>query len=169
MISPASFLARVVDPGLDWTATNGGVHQGRAAARQFLLAVAIQETGLEYRAQQVAGDPTRAGPARGWWQFEAPTIGLLMQHNATAQRLAALCRAAAVRFEQDDIWRAIEGHDLLACAVARLLLLSDPEPIPVTANGAWQCYAVRLWRPGRPRPERWLAAWQAAQAALQQG
>ncbi|MGG5811490.1 hypothetical protein [Falsiroseomonas sp. CW058] len=163
--TPGAFLAGVVDPGLDWVRLHTGISSGRAAARRFLLAVAIQETGLAARAQAVAGDAARAGPARGWWQFEAPTIGLLLRHPASSQPLRAMCAAAWVRPEPDDIWRAIEGHDLLALGVARLLLLTDPFDIPADEAAAWQCYAARLWRPGKPHPDRWPAAWRAAVAA----
>lgn len=165
-VSAGAFLARVVDPGLEWVAAVGGVVRGRAEARAFLLAVALQESGLAHRAQMVAGDSTRAGPARGWWQFEAPTVGLLMRHAVSGARLEALCADAWVRWEADDIWRAIEGHDRLALGVARLLLLTDPHPIPVSAEEGWRCYAERLWRPGKPHPGTWGECWRAAEAAV---
>jgi hypothetical protein len=176
MPSPSTFLTRVIDPGLDWAATHAAVHTGRAAARLFLLASALQETGLQHRAQVVAGRPTAAGPARGWWQFEEPTVGLLLQHSVSAPRLRQLCGAAWVRPEPDDIWRAIEGHDLLAVGVARLLLLTDPQPVPTTEIEGWTCYAERLWRPGawsrgsvQQRQQlraKWSENWRAAQATL---
>lgn len=176
MIVPfAEFVARVVDPGLDWTARHAGVERGRAAARRFLTAAAVQETGLAHRAQVVAGNPAAAGPARSWWQVEQPTVGLLLRHPLSGDRLRSLCAAAWVRPEPDDIWRAIEGHDPLACGVARLLLLTDPAEIPATEAAAWSCYAERLWRPGAwhrgTEPQRaalrakWAQAWRAAVAA----
>ncbi|UUJ74512.1 hypothetical protein [Microcystis phage Mae-Yong1326-1] len=175
-LSPGAFLARVLDPGLDWVEANAGVSRSRAAARPFLLAVAMQETGLAWRAQIVAGDRTRAGPARGWWQFEQPTLGLLLGHRVSQAPLRALCRAAVVPAEPDDIWRVIEGHDSLAVGVARLLLLTDPQPIPVAEDDAWACYADRLWRPGawsRGTPverqalrSKWAENWRAAQQAV---
>jgi hypothetical protein len=163
----AEFMSRIVDPGLAWVATHTDVDKSRAAARVFLTAVALQESGLDFRAQVVAGDTTAAGPARGWWQFERPTIGLMMRHAVSASRLLLLCRAAWVRYEADDIWRAIEGHDYLALGVARLLLLTDPKAVPVMMEDAWACYANRLWRPGKPHPGTWPSHWHAAQAAAQ--
>lgn len=162
-MSPSTFLSRILDPGLDWTATHASVVQNRSAARVFLLAVAIQETDLVSRFQVVAGG---AGPARGWWQFEAPTLGLMLRHPVSGDRLRSLCAAAWVRPDQGSIWRAIEGHDALAVGVARLLLLTDPHPVPVTAAEGWECYSARLWRPGKPHPDKWPRCWQAAQAAV---
>lgn len=175
-VPPSLFLSRVLNPGLDWTATHGGIHQSRSAAAQFLLTVALQEVGaierdgdvhgLAHRAQMVAGDSTKAGPARGWWQFEQPTIGLLFGHPVAGPRLRSMCEAAWVRAEPDDVWRCLEGHDMLAVGVARLLLFTDPRPIPLTEAEAWTCYASRLWRPGKPHPWKWPHAWRTAMAAI---
>jgi hypothetical protein len=77
-----------------------------------------------------------------------PTIGLLMRHDMTGPRLNLLCAAAWVEFDDASIWRAVEGHDILACGVARLALLADPHPIPDDEKSAWDCYAYRVWRPG---------------------
>jgi hypothetical protein len=161
--SPSTFLARVVDPGLAWVATHAGVQQNRAQARTFLLAVAIQETDLTERAQRIGSGGV--GPARGWWQFEMPTIGLMLGHKAASPRLSSLCEAAWVRCAAPDIWRCLEGHDFLALGVARLLLLTDPQPVPLTAAEGWDCYARRLWRPGKPHPAKWGHAWEAATQA----
>lgn len=60
-----------------------------------------------------------------------------------------------------SVWRAIEGHDRLATAFARLLLWTDPHPIPTEERAAWDCY-LRLWRPGKPRPAEWPALWRLA-------
>lgn len=171
-IQPALFQSRVIVPGLDWLDETTGILQNRQAARQFLLAAAIQETNLQFRAQMLHGTNNGAGPARGWWQFEQGTIGLLMRHVVTGPRLKLLCDAAWVRFEADDIWRAIEGHDFLAVSVARLLLLSDPHPIPTSEVAAWTCYSDRLWRPGAwhrgavedrlALREKWSKSWKTA-------
>lgn len=165
-VNPAAFVRRVIDPGLDWVATHGSVHNGRAQVRLLLTAYAIQESNLEWRAQIVSGDSTRAGPARSWWQIEEPTVGLLMRNPATSNRLRSMCEAAWVRFERDDIWRAIEGHDLLAFGCARLILWADPRPLPITREEAWECYAHRTWRPGKPAPHKWPSSWSQAQAAV---
>ena len=158
------FLGKVIDPGLAWATADVGGALSRPAARRFLLAIAIQETALTDRAQRLAGGA--AGPARGWWQFEQPTIGLLLAHRVSGDALRRLCASAWVRPEPAAIWRAIEGHDLLAVGVARLLMLTDPYPVPETEAAAWQCYALRLWRPGKPHPGKWPDAWRVAGAAV---
>lgn len=89
-------------------------------------------------------------------------VGGVYHHPVSACRLRDLCAAAWVQHEVDDIWRAIEGHDLLALGVARLLLLTDPRPVPLTTDEGWTCYAARLWRPGKPHQATWPAIWRAA-------
>ncbi|WP_199707465.1 hypothetical protein [Teichococcus wenyumeiae] len=61
--------------------------------------------------------------------------------------------------EPAPVWRALEGHDLLAYALARLLLLTDPYAVPETVNAGWDCYAKGLWRPGKPHRDKWDTAW----------
>lgn len=165
-MTPAAFLADVLEPGLDWCARVAGVDRDRPAARRFLLAVAGQESGLVHRAQVLDGG--RPGPARGFFQFEqgcpvsrAGVSGVLL-HRTTAPLVRALCVAASVEVTPAAIWRAIEGHDRLAVGLARLLLLTDPAPIPGDERGAWDCYAARLWRPGKPHPAKWAGHWLAA-------
>jgi hypothetical protein len=57
-------------------------------------------------------------------------------------------------------------NDQLACALARLLLCTDPHPLPAVGDRdrAWDLY-LRLWRPGRPRPDDWPASYASALAA----
>lgn len=47
------------------------------------------------------------------------------------------------------VWQAIERDDVLACALARLLLYTDPSRLPDLGDeaGAWDLY-LRTWRPG---------------------
>lgn len=165
-MNPTEFLRDILDPGLDWFEHVTGITRSRAAARPFLLAVAMQESGLTERAQVVAGGA--AGPARGWFQFErgGGVVGVL-SHGASADLARLCCAAAMVRPTPDVVWRTIEGHDRLAVAFARLLMLTDPAPVPTDMQGAWRCYADRLWRPGKPHPDRWPEAWRLAQAACE--
>lgn len=163
-MTPAVFLARVLDPGLDWLESVAGVTRARVAARPFLLAVALQESGLVHRAQVVSGGGL--GPARGWWQFEqGGGVAGVLRHAASAPAVRQVCAAAHVRPEAAAIWRAIEGHDMLATAVARLLLLTDPQAVPLDEAAAWACYRDRLWRPGKPHAATWPKHWASAQAA----
>jgi hypothetical protein len=134
-------------------------------ADRFLLAIAMQESGLEHRYQltRIIG---KAGPARGWWQFESVGVAGVMQHReskALAERWAAHCR---VRWHRDAIHRALEGHDVLAVGIARLLIWSSPNPLPTTEESAWLQYAVELWRPGKPHVKKWPAYWRIADAVV---
>ena len=59
------------------------------------------------------------------------------------------------------VWRVLEGHDLLAAPFARLLLWTDPHPLPSSEATAWGQYQA-IWRPGKPHPRRWGACWRVA-------
>lgn len=160
-MTPAQFVAEVIEPGAAWVESVCGVTSSPDAKR-FLLAVAIQESDLQHRYQVLAGGAP--GPARSWWQGEQ-TGGMIRVLTSSSvasgirAKAAALCAAAQVRPEPAAVWRAIEGHDRLAYGLARLLLFSDPYQVPAAQESAWACYAHRLWRPGKPNLGRWLDAW----------
>ena len=151
-------LGLIVEPALDWL-SGFGIAPDRNATR-MMLAVAGQESG--YAARRQAG----GGPAHGWWQFERGGAAGVLGHPAS-QRLARLsCAALLVAPTADAVHAAIEQNDMLACIFARLLLLTDPAPMPVNPDMGWTIYA-RCWRPGAPRPADWPRNWQAADAALE--
>jgi len=159
-MTPAAFLRDIMRPAAAWTERVAGVKSSPDALR-FLLAVALQESACAHRFQVLNGGG--AGAARGWWQFEqGGGVKGVLTHRTSKAKAIALCEAAAVRPGPAAVWRALEGHDALAYGFARLLLLTDPRPIPTDEDGAWACYAVRLWRPGKPHPEIWPANWQTA-------
>lgn len=130
------------------------------AALVMLLAIAAQESRLHYRVQ--LGN----GPARGLWQFERGSIRLgggvygVVRHPASARYLAAACSIREVPFEAPAIYGALKDDDLLACAVARLLLYTDafalPSPNFASAQAAW-AYYIRTWNPGKPHRATWDA------------
>ncbi len=132
-------------------------------ARVMLLAIGLQESRFMYRAQKIAGQPYVKGPARSFWQFELGSqsrgggVWGVYQHPASRYWLAQLCDARRVHFEAQEIWRTIEQDDVLAAGLARLLLFTDPKPLPSVddADGAWGLYAYRTWRPGRPHRHTW--------------
>jgi len=163
----AEFLRRVMRPAAAWAEMEAGVRTSPEAMR-FLLAIAGQESECTHRYQVLAsGNP---GPARSFYQGEAMGGMILCVTSRTldAKITAAgrrLCEAASVRPEAAHIWRAIEGHDGLAHGLARLLVLSDPAPLPARQEEAWRYY-LRTWRPGAPRPEKWPRHWQAAGIAV---
>lgn len=122
-------------------------------ARVILAAIGYQESGYQVRIQY--GN----GPARSYWQFEKGGIKGVMLHAASVRLAVSVCEARGVEFNSSAIWKAMETDDVLGAAFARLLMYTDPFPLPDTAEEAWEMYADRLWRPGRPHPEKWAASW----------
>lgn len=127
-----------------------------ARATCLLLAIGLQESRLAERRQR--GN----GPARGLWQFELGTrasrggVWGVFLHWQTRDLLRDVCEARGVEFAPKAIWGELEHDDVLAFAVARLLLWTVPEPLPAIGEveRAWQQY-LGAWRPGRPHPETW--------------
>jgi hypothetical protein len=132
-------------------------------ARVLSMAIAGQESGWTYRVQQ--GD----GPGHSFFQFEHGTpasrggvTGLVM-HPVAAPILRQFCSDWEILFDIGEIYKAIVFCDPLAYCCTRLLLWTDPAPLPVLGDqaGAWGQY-LSLWRPGKPKPESWPARYAAA-------
>lgn len=133
-------------------------------ARRLLMAIAYQEA--EYRARrQVAGwraGQVLHGPARGPWQFERIGVAGVAKHPATAELYEMVCaRLLYPDTRPAVIHKAIEHNDVLAAAVARLLLWTDPHALPTDRAGGWAAY-LRTWRPGKPKPDKWAESWDMA-------
>jgi len=138
------------------------------SVRRFLLAVAIQESGLKHRYQVVGKG--KAGPARGWWQFEeGGGVAGVLDHKATRGLALRWCAYCQVEPSPASVWRALEGHDALATGFARLLLYSDPTAIPTEERTAWVLYAHKLWKPGKPHPATWPNSWKTASEVVSNG
>lgn len=117
MINPRHFRTLIVRPVL----THLGLWS--EAAENLLVGTAIQESGLRHLRQ--LGD----GPARGVYQIEPATEAdlwrsFLPARPALALRTAALVAAAPSRAEQ------LTTNLAYASAVARLVYLRRPEPLP---------------------------------------
>lgn len=128
------------------------------AAHALQLAIGLQESRLLQRAQKTK-DPYVKGPARGLWQEERISVVHVLTHHATQSLARRVCQARGVPADAVLVHARLEFDDVLAAAVARLLLWSDPRPLPpVDADHetAWQCY-LRNWRPGKPHRETWDA------------
>jgi hypothetical protein len=135
-------------------------------ARQLLIAIGLQESGFETR-EQYGG-----GPARGYWQFEQGTeashggVWGVYLHPASGPSLEYVCARRSVAFDPVEIYETLALDDVLAAAVARLLMFTDPYALPVDVEPAWHMYADRTWRPGKPRPDDWPGNYDASIAAL---
>ena len=79
---------------------------------------------------------------------------------------AKLCVAREVEANSAAVYDRLEHDDVLAAGFARLLLLTDPRPLPdvTDVDGAW-AYYLRNWRPGKPHPETWAGYHTRAVAA----
>lgn len=133
-------------------------------ARLLVLAICLQESGLTARAQRVAGGGK--GPARGLAQFELTGVRGVMTHPASRELVAKVCTDRRIGGATSSVvWAELENDDVLAMALARLLLLTDPRPLPPEGDeeGAW-AYYLRNWRPGKPHRDRWGPNYQAALA-----
>lgn len=116
---------------------------GMRPARVLLHAINLQENPARLE-QQVKG------PARGDYQFErGGGVRGVMTHPASKRLAEQVCRARGVVFNAESIYQAIGLDPVLAAALARLLLWTDPKPMPSTTDeqGAWELY-LRVWRPG---------------------
>lgn len=130
-------------------------------ARVLLLAIGLQESKFAHRVQV-------RGPARGFWQFEqGGGVAGVFAHPRTGVYAGAVCQALAEAPTVPDAYAALAHNDVLACALARLLLWTLPGPLPAVtdAEGAWTQY-LAAWRPGKPHPATWAAHHLGAQAAV---
>jgi hypothetical protein len=128
-------------------------------ARLMLLTIGQQESRFMFRRQM--GN----GPARGFWQFEqgGGVKGVCM-HPKSRPWVMHLCFVRHVDFSPRQIWAALEKDDVFAAAIARLLLYTDPQRLPRIGDvdGAWELYALRTWRPGKPHRQTWDAYYEKA-------
>ena len=126
-------------------------------AEIMLLAIGLQESGLIHRHQI-------GGPAHGLLQFErGGGVRGVMNHPASNDYAARVCVERGVEPTVVDAFDAIEFDDVLAMAFGRLLLWTDPKPLPDVqdAQGAWDLY-LRVWRPGKPHRHTWDRHYAAA-------
>jgi hypothetical protein len=164
MLRLANIVETAINPALAMLPKN----MDSPKARVMLLAIGLQESRFEHRAQIVAGGGK--GPARGFWQFECGTrasrggVWGVYLHNASTEQLRLLCRERDCNFDPRAIWSQIERDDVLAAGVARLLLWTDPGPLPEIGDeaGAWELYAERCWRPGKPHRKTWAECYRQA-------
>lgn len=155
-ISLADALSQVIRPALQ-------LLPGRMTSPQaevMLLAIALQEARLRHRRQI-------RGPARGLWQFETGGVLGVLRHPSSRAHAAALCDARGVQAQTAEVYARLEHDDVLAAGIARLLLWTDPQPLPKlgAAQEAWDLY-IRTWRPGKPHRHTWDGLYHDAHRAV---
>lgn len=134
-------------------------------ARRFLMAIALQESGLSHR-RQVVSSGIENGPASSFWQFDqgGGCKGVLT-HRSTAERMRKVCVDYNVTPTPQGLWEAMRYNDVVAAVAARLLIFTLPKALPKTAEEGWEQY-IAAWRPGKPHSAKWQANWGAATLAV---
>ncbi|QOE32795.1 endolysin [Achromobacter phage Mano] len=138
-----------------------------AKARVMLLAIGLQESRFEHTHQI-------GGPAHSWWQFEQGSeksrggVWGVLNHHSTMTIASTLCAQRGITgADARAVHDAMEHDQVLAAGMARLLLWTDPRPLPkIGDNGAaWDLY-LRTWRPGKPKPQTWGKLYDQASFAV---
>lgn len=151
-MNPFTFIRLGLEPGFSLLPARMNTPRAQA----MLMAIALQESDLKHRRQV-------KGPARSYFQFERAGVRGVLHHGASSTYAEDVCRQLDVLPLVDDVYQAIEFCDPLAVAFARLLLWTDPAPLPDQHHDreGWAIY-LRTWRPGKPHPKRWPAAFGVA-------
>lgn len=162
-MTPIRLLQTAILPALNELATLG-IPSSVDAAR-FMLAIALQESGLAHRRQVVAGG-AEEGPASSLWQFEkgGGCKGVLT-HSSVSERMKRICEYYNVKADPASLWEAMRYQDIVAAAAARLLIYTLPKGLPLTAPDGWDQY-IAAWRPGKPHPSTWEDNWNIATATV---
>lgn len=168
-MNAAEFLKTAVLPAIAIL----GERYGSKEAKVMILAICGQESKFQARRQLISkvvnGKKVLVpeGPAVSFAQFEKGGIGGVLRHTSSARLAAALCVTRGVAPNINAVWEAMQYDDVLAAGMARLLLLTDPKALPSVGkrDAAWDLYE-RTWRPGKPHPETWPAAYANAVTAV---
>lgn len=171
-MKPEPFYQRIVKPTLQLMSDVPEIAlpvSDKAAV--LVMTIAGQESNWQHRRQIGIGQyhPQTVG-ARGYWQFESTWGGPVALNDVqqkTPRQLAAICSYLEIPADELTLYEAVAWNDTLACALARLLLWSDPRPLPEIGDkvASWSYYE-RNWRPGAPHPEAWPALYDKAVAAV---
>ena len=118
-------------------------------ARVMMLAIGMQESRFIHRKQI-------NGPARGFFQFEeGGGVRGVLKHPSTKRIIQDVIFKLGIPAE--ECYNCLSEDDDLAAAFARLLLYTDPKPLPSLTSDpgeSWHLYE-RTWRPGKPHRETW--------------
>lgn len=164
-ITPADALAHIVAPAL----AELPARMDTPEARVMCLAAMGVESNLAHRDQlERDGRDTVTGPALGLGQFErGGGVHGVLNHAASRPHVLAACAKRGIDPSTRDLWLALEHDDVLAAILVRLLLWTDPSPLPAIGH-MWNAYAyyLRNWRPGKPDAKRWPKHYIAAVEAV---
>lgn len=160
----ATFNTQILVPALAFIRGNLKNIPASVEEHTMLLAIAGVESAWSQRTQQPVAY------AHSFYQFERGGVLGLMRDDETSKQVAVLCGMASVPFQSTAIWNymAKPEADNFSAAMARLLLWTDPRPLPKNEVDGYQCY-LRLWRPGAPYKDRWLSVYGQAVAAISEG
>lgn len=156
--NPQAVLEGALRPALDLLPAKMGTPEG------IVMVLAMGEQESKYATRQQYG----GGPAHGFWQNEkGGGVKGVMTHRASTALAAHLCFVRHVPANITDVYMAMLEDDVLAAGMARLLLWTDAAPLPPLGHveDAWRAY-MRVWRPGKPRPDEWADSYSAALAAF---
>ena len=140
----------LITPALSLLVEVSGKPMDTPEARVMLIAIALQESRLSYRAQI-------RGPARGYWQFEqGGGVRGVLTHPASQRYAETIAERLDYEPGVSIVYEALADNDVLAASCARLLLWTDPRALPGIddVDTAWDTY-IRNWRPGKPHPDTW--------------
>jgi hypothetical protein len=169
MIEPGEFLRSVIDPALSGLSGIMARDMASDEARVLLLAIAMQESGLEHRRQVGPNGAPLPTLARGWWQFEkGGGVAGVLAHKSSAEAAKQVCELLEIEpLGAQTVHEALAWHDHLAACFARLLLFTDTQPLPEIGDeeAAWDYY-MRNWRPGKPHRDRWSGIYPQALDAV---
>lgn len=132
-------------------------------ARVMLLAITMQEADAIHRVQH------GGGPAHGLWQFEeGGAVKGVMSHPMSRDFARAACSVRRIPFIRRTVWEALPHDDILAAVFARLLLYTHPAALPEldAPDAETWAYYLWLWRPGKPKEEKWPRCHAAARAQV---
>lgn len=163
-MTPQRLYQTAIRPALDELAQLGIPSSPQAA--RFLLAIALQESGLKHRRQVTGSSGLENGPAVSFLQGEI-TGGLIdmLSRPATSKYMKAICEAYNVTPTPAGLWEAIRYQDIVAFAAGRLLVYTLPSKLATTPQEGWLQY-LSAWRPGKPKPDTWPANWALASATV---